>query len=642
MSDTFTPPTAPAQSCLAGTVPIPTLTPAERSRALQQRATLAAPPLRCSGNVYIGMFFDGTGNNEELDYNNGQVPPEQQKPSNVVRLYYAYQETQQGALATDKYFKYYAPGVGTPFDKIGDTAGLVGSKVGGGLGAGAEARIIWGLIQMLNGVNRYATRDELITDTQAKAIAQNLGGAGGVGWQRQLALKDTWQTRLKANLKKSTEPALGRIVVDVFGFSRGAAQARAWVNWLYGLCEQQGGDARTATYIFAGIPLQVRFMGLFDTVASVGPGGTLAGTALVWDGHHAWADDNLQIHPAVTHCEHYVAAHEVRASFPADSVRVEGAYPPNVRECVYPGAHSDVGGGGYTRSTQGKRDGLARIPGMAMYNAALSWGVPMRRLEALRTDYPKVYENLIPSAEAVAAHRAYLQAVGVAEGSVEQQHRAHWVWYLRYRIACREAYSERSFVRAASAAERALLFHTQRDLSLVLSRAGAAARAVVARDVPRTGATYFSTSADAVVLRMEKAERVINPPAASQVTLEFARLRQRLRKDGGVLLRDADHPELDLAALLQALAEGPTDITGMVPVVPAAVAAFFDTYVHDSLASFLADGVNEYALNGYGLLKFRRMHFGNRGDAYARAQAQADNAQRNAAHTRKAPRLAVP
>ncbi|QDL52925.1 DUF3304 domain-containing protein [Rhodoferax aquaticus] len=33
--------------------------------------------------------------------------------------------------------------------------------------------------------------------------------------------------------------------------------------------------------------------------------------ALASDGHHAWADDTLQIHPAVTHCEHCVAAHEL-------------------------------------------------------------------------------------------------------------------------------------------------------------------------------------------------------------------------------------------------------------------------------------------------------------------------------------------
>ena len=84
--------TTPAQSCVAGPVPAPKLTARERSHAVQQQAKLAAPPLACSGTVFVGMFFDGTGNNEALDYNNGKVPPEKQKPSNVVRLYDAYKD----------------------------------------------------------------------------------------------------------------------------------------------------------------------------------------------------------------------------------------------------------------------------------------------------------------------------------------------------------------------------------------------------------------------------------------------------------------------------------------------------------------------------------------------------------------------
>ncbi|QDL52924.1 T6SS phospholipase effector Tle1-like catalytic domain-containing protein [Rhodoferax aquaticus] len=635
MSTTSNTPPAPAQSCPAGSVPTPTLTPAERMRAVQQYAKLASPVLSCSGNVYVGMFFDGTGNNEKLDYDNGNVPLEQQKPSNVVRLFYAYKDGMKGAQATDGLYKFYAPGVGTPFEDIGD----VGSIGGGALGAGGEQRILWGLLQVFNAVNDYAITRTLIPASASPSRTLMLQGMMPPERQRHFALL---QQQLKANLKVSTKPGLDRIVVDVFGFSRGAAQARAWVNWLYGLCEQQGSDARTATYLFAGVPLQVRFMGLFDTVASVGVGGTVAGNkALESDGHYAWADDNLQIHPAVKHCEHYVAAHEVRASFPCDSVRVDAAYPPNVRESVYPGSHSDVGGGGYTRSAQGKRDGLARIPGMAMYNAALSWGVPLYRLNVLKAKGQGYYDNLIPSAEAVAAHQAYLQAVGVAPGSVEQQHRAHWAWYLRYRIACREAYGHRSFVRAATEAERKLMLQTQNDLAEALSRAGAAARAVVARDAPRMGAIRVPNAAEAVLLRMEKAERIINPPAAVQVTLEWARLRLRLQKDGGVLLRNADHPELDVAELLHALVDGDASASaGHVPTVPPAVVAFFDTYVHDALAGFIGDAFNEYSANGYGLFKFRRMFFGNRADAYAKALAQADNAQRLAG--RKATTDATP
>ena len=44
-----------------------------------------------------------------------------------------------------------------------------------------------------------------------------------------------------------------------------AAQARTFVNWLFEVCQQDGGG-----WTLAGIPLRVQFLGLFDTVASVG------------------------------------------------------------------------------------------------------------------------------------------------------------------------------------------------------------------------------------------------------------------------------------------------------------------------------------------------------------------------------------
>ena len=63
-------------------------------------------------------------------------------------------------------------------------------------------------------------------------------------------------------------PAPEQINVAVFGFPRGAAEARAFVNWMYALCDEVDGG-----YQFAGIPLRVEFLGIFDTVASVGVAG---------------------------------------------------------------------------------------------------------------------------------------------------------------------------------------------------------------------------------------------------------------------------------------------------------------------------------------------------------------------------------
>ena len=68
----------------------------------------------CSGQVFVGIFFDGTGNNRDRDY--VELPPEKGKHSNIVRLFHSYRDKwNQG------YLRYYIPGVGTPFPEIGDS-----------------------------------------------------------------------------------------------------------------------------------------------------------------------------------------------------------------------------------------------------------------------------------------------------------------------------------------------------------------------------------------------------------------------------------------------------------------------------------------------------------------------------------------
>jgi hypothetical protein len=83
----------------------------------------------------------------------------------------------------------------------------------------------------------------------------------------------------------------------------------------------------------------------------------------------------------------------VRNSFPVDSVMRSNRRPPNCTEIVFPGVHSDVGGG-YRPGEGGKGNAkpkgteaeqtdsglvLSRIPLEAMYHAALEAGVPLHR-----------------------------------------------------------------------------------------------------------------------------------------------------------------------------------------------------------------------------------------------------------------------
>ena len=161
------------------------------------------------------------------------------------------------------------------------------------------------------------------------------------------------------------------VFIDVFGFSRGAAQARVFCNWLDECFE---GEA------LAGVKTHMRFLGIFDTVAAVG----LGPAASCWtNGHEAWGEtQNLKLSPRVRHCEHYVAMHEQRESFPLEDIHgPDEVMPPRCRQFRFPGMHSDVGGG-YLPEEQGKNGSddenkLARIPLNMMYEAAVAAKVPL-------------------------------------------------------------------------------------------------------------------------------------------------------------------------------------------------------------------------------------------------------------------------
>src|SRR5690606_13259971 len=104
---------------------------------------------------------------------------------------------------------------------------------------------------------------------------------GGVGDTQRNAFLTLWAGKIAERvLDSETKPKLTEIFIDVFGFSRGAAQARVFCNWLLQLMP----DGK-----LCGVPATIRFLGIFDTVASVGlPTSTpLVGS---WtDGHLDWA-----------------------------------------------------------------------------------------------------------------------------------------------------------------------------------------------------------------------------------------------------------------------------------------------------------------------------------------------------------------
>jgi len=110
-----------------------------------------------------------------------------------------------------------------------------------------------------------------------------------------------------------------------------------------------------------------------------------------YNGHFSWGDE-MRIPEMVEEVRNFVAAHEIRNSFPLDSVSIleKGRInkPMQFSETVYPGVHSDVGGS-YRPGEGGKSDqvgqNLGLIPLADMYALALAKGVPFLPRSAWET-----------------------------------------------------------------------------------------------------------------------------------------------------------------------------------------------------------------------------------------------------------------
>lgn len=132
--------------------------------------------------------------------------------------------------------------------------------------------------------------------------------------------------------------AIAKVQFDVFGFSRGAAAARHFANRV------MHQDAAIAAAIENGLDMaghhgkpagEVRFLGLFDTVAAIG-------SLLNFYGVNGRSNPgvNLELRPSVAKKVFQISAmHECRYNFSLNSIA--GMWP----ELALPGAHSDIGGG---------------------------------------------------------------------------------------------------------------------------------------------------------------------------------------------------------------------------------------------------------------------------------------------------------
>lgn len=391
--------------------------PIVRAYARNRECTDTTFPPRCDANLFFGFFFDGTDNNLKRDR-------ERHTHSNVARLYSAFPggKDRHGSEAwTDfktkyrnSFFRTYVPGVGTPFPEVGDSGAGFSLKEDRPKGLGfcykGENRIIWALAEAMNNIHRYYTDLPLISDEEFKSTLNKLPLPSlqdaliapdrldeESRYREMRALKNAFSgalQKLHASLqnflpigpgKSKDKGQVIQIYASMFGFSRGATKARAFCNWFVWLCKLDADISGRAGLSLGTIPVTIDFVGLFDTVASVG----LPASSLIADGHQAWADADasLAIPQEPAQCLHLVSGHEVRRSFPLDSIMMKGKLPANCKEIVFPGVHSDIGGG-YAPMEHGRgkdpegADMISRIALAVMYRAARVAGVPLKLEEA--------------------------------------------------------------------------------------------------------------------------------------------------------------------------------------------------------------------------------------------------------------------
>ena len=227
-------------------------------------------------------------------------------------------------------------------------------------------------------VTGIGTGNEL---TIAPADEDGMGLGGGIGDFGVIEKVQTCIDALISNVKEILRNAehshklpidgIRKIEFDVFGFSRGAAAARHFINVLLDGPQGEFANAFTQACIDNQLSFasdfdwqsndycEVMFAGLFDTVAAIvqlNPMNDLDFDKSPHDKHHAPV--RLWLNPSrVRRAVHFVANKktEYRHNFSANLLNKA----PHFDEIVVPGAHSDVGGGYHSKMSYAqKKDGV--------------------------------------------------------------------------------------------------------------------------------------------------------------------------------------------------------------------------------------------------------------------------------------------
>jgi hypothetical protein len=451
-------------------------------------ASVPAAKQDCSSVVHIGLFFDGTGNNKDVD----EKP---KKWSNVARIWYS-AAMAATETAEKNIYPIYVSGVGTPFN--GTATGWIDktqvvvedTAFGNAGGAGGTRRTEFGQAN--------------VNDALRQVLLNNATKLGG-------ATKDYAEKSKNKSLSELSQ-ALGAhrlikvINLSIFGFSRGAALARAFSNDFINLCEKD----KHGKLLYKKVPVRIHFMGLFDTVASFGaPSANMDGL---------FSEKRLAVPTLAERCVHYVAAHELRFSFPVDLIRQRGQLMPSWTETVYPGVHSDVGGGYMPLATEGGNDNsanqgitnnYARIPMRDMMSEAVKSGVRIFSYSDIeKTNEPIFLSRFAVEPKTQELYNNYMASVA-PNGSIEQVIAAHMkALYSAYGTMTRKGIKTADVVQKESSLGNRLIGHDSmaREAELLLNPGKA-----IVHDVKTVSPLKATTRAVRFV--GEKYGQVVDPEA---------------------------------------------------------------------------------------------------------------------------------
>lgn len=353
--------------------------------------------MHCNIELWASFFFDGTNNHRERDF--------PRRHSNVAALFDAHVFDDDLGIR-----RFYYEGVGTEFafeDRyVEQTMRHKGDEY-------------------TTSVSGYRESDNSYRQAIGRGIDIRLEKAM---FDFEMFVRD-WKARKRVDA----------INVAAFGFSRGAATARAFANWIASHSEVRrvGGALE-----FGGVPLRFRFLGIFDTVESIGVGSPNRLPHLV----------KTSIPAHVERCLHCTAAHELRPSFGLTGLGV-GRYT----QVVFPGAHSDVGGG-YEDGDQGRTHLLSRIPMAQMLDHARGAGLKFLSVAEMQADeaWGEVFRHSFDLPGDVRSDLdGYMAHVAVRSGPMRDVFESHMQLYWQWLDSGHAALASANIFRAHHQGEHA-------------------------------------------------------------------------------------------------------------------------------------------------------------------------------------------